>query len=167
MRNGRRRRPRDSGFAYVLLLVAVALIGVAASSAISLGSTIARRDAEHQLLSIGAEYERALHSYAGAPTVGGAPNTGQRPRSLEDLLKDPRTPGIRRHLRQVYPDPLSGKAEWGLITDAQGLIVGIHSLAEGKPLRRTGFDPQWAHFEEAESYGQWVFGSNGAPIRGK
>jgi type II secretory pathway pseudopilin PulG len=155
------RRRYQRGFAYVLLLLAVALISIAATAAMTLGATMARRDAERELLAIGAEFQQALRSYAGVPVraVGAAsPTIGQGPRTLDDLLKDPRMPGIRRHLRQLYADPLTGKSEWGLVMDAQGRITGVHSLAEGKPIRQSGFEPQFAALENAESYRQWVFG---------
>ena len=150
--------PGQRGFAYLLLLLAIALIGVAASAAVSLGATMARRDAEQQLLAIGAEFQQALRSYAGVPAGAVIPTGGRGPRSLEDLLKDPRVPGVRRHLRQLYADPLTGKTEWGLVTDNQGYIAGVYSLAEGKPIKRSGFDAQWLDFDEAESYRDWTFG---------
>ena len=156
MRTG--RRPASSGFAYVLLLLAIALIGLAASAALSVGATMARRDAEQQLLAIGGEFQQALRSYAGVPVGAMAPVVGRGPRSLEDLLKDPRVPGVRRHLRQVYADPLTGNNEWGLVVDNQGFITGVHSLAQGMPIRQTGFEAPWAGFEDAHGYGQWVFG---------
>jgi type II secretory pathway pseudopilin PulG len=145
------------GFAYVLLLIAVALIGVVTSSALALGASLARRDAERQLLAIGAEFQQALYSYSGVAPGAAALPSQRGPRSLDELLLDPRMPGIRRHLRQVYADPLTGRAEWGLVRDGQGFIVGIHSLAPGRPLKRTGFEPRLAHLEEAESYAVWVF----------
>jgi hypothetical protein len=67
-------------------------------------------------------------------------------------------PGVRRHLRQIYADPLTGKEEWGLVLDSEGFIVGVHSLAEARPIKRTGWGPQRAAFEEAQSYKEWVFG---------
>lgn len=138
------------GFAYVLLLVAIAVVGLTASASLSLGAKMARRDAEQQLLAIGQEFQGALHSYAGG--------SGQGPRALEDLLKDPRSPGTRRHLRQLYADPLTGRAEWGTVKDAAGAVIGVYSLAEGQPIRQTEFEPALASFEAAESYAQWVFG---------
>lgn len=151
-------RNRCAGFAYVLLLLAVALIALSASAAISLGATMARRDAERELLAIGAEFQQALRSYAGV-AVGAVVSTGNRgPRTLEDLLKDPRVPGVRRHLRKLYADPLTGKGEWGLVTDSQGSIVGVYSLAKGQPIRQSGFEPQWAGLEGAKEYREWVFG---------
>lgn len=166
MRSGRRAVRSQRGFAYVLLLVSIGVIGVAAAGAVSLGSTMARRDAEEQLLAIGAEFERALYSYAGVPQglpAGPVPPNVHGPRELEELLKDPRVPGVRRHLRQVYEDPLTGKAEWGLVRDSQGFITGIYSLAEGQPIKRSGWPQRWTTFEGQEAYAGWVFGFPGVP----
>jgi type II secretory pathway pseudopilin PulG len=147
----------QQGYAYLLLLLAVALIGVAAGAAVSLGATMARRHAEQQLLAVGAEFQQALRSYAGVSVGAVMPPGARGPRSLNDLLKDPRVPGVRRHLRQLYADPLTGKSEWGLLTDSQGFIAGVYSLAEGTPMKRSGFAPEWSAFDEAASYRQWVF----------
>jgi hypothetical protein len=65
---------------------------------------------------------------------------------------------VRRHLRQIHADPLTGKYEWGLVRDSQGFILGMYSLAEGRPIKRTGWPAQWGRFEEQESYADWVFG---------
>lgn len=157
MRIGKCRGPQ-TGFAYLLLLLAIAVIGVSASAAVSLGAVMARRDAEQQLLDIGMEYQRALASYAGVPPGAAAPPGVRGPRTLEELLKDSRVPGIRRHLRQLYADPLTGKAEWGLVRDTEGFIVGVHSLADGRPIKRTGWPPHLAHLEAQESYAGWIFG---------
>jgi len=145
----------------------VALIGVAASAAVTLGAAMARRDAEQQLLAIGVEFQQALRSYAGVPVGAVMPTGGRGPRSLEDLLKDPRVPGIRRHLRKLYADPLTGRNEWGVVTDSQGFIAGVYSLSQGKPIQQSGFTSQEAAFEEATTYHDWVFGlpaaMSGAP----
>lgn len=161
MRSGRRAVRSQRGFAYVLLLVTIAVIGVGAAGAVSLGSAMARREAEEQLLAIGAEFERALYSYAAVPPSlpgGTLPPGIHGPRDLEELLKDPRVPGVRRHLRQVYADPLTGKAEWGLVRDSQGWITGVYSLAEGRPIKRSGWAGRWVAFEGQETYSAWVFG---------
>ena len=160
MQTGKRA---EHGFAYVLLLAAIACIGISASASLSLGSAVARRDAEEQLLAIGVEFQRALHSYAAA-TPAGAPGL----RTLNDLLKDPRVPGIKRHLRQIYADPLTGRQQWGEVKDSAGFIVAVHSLAEGKPVRQKGFAPELAGplFESAGSYRSWVFGLPTGPAAG-
>jgi type II secretory pathway pseudopilin PulG len=152
----------QEGFAYVLLLIAVAVIGIVAGNSLSLGSLVSRHHAEQSLLAIGGEYEAALRSYSGIGAALNAPNS-RGPRSLEDLLKDPRSPSIRRHLRQVYADPLTGKEEWGLVKDSAGFIVGIYSMAEGQPIKRSGFEARQAHFEDAPNYRAWIFGLPEAP----
>lgn len=140
------RSRAPNGFAYLLLLVLIAVLGVASSAAVSLGASMARHDAEEHLLTIGASFQQALTKHAG------------KPRELDELLKDPRAPGISRHLRRIPIDPLTGRDSWAVVRDAQGGIVGVHSLATGRPLKRTGFEPRWKTFEEAASYQDWMFG---------
>ena len=61
------------------------------------------------------------------------------PLRLEELLQDPRHPGIQRYLRKIYLDPMTGSAEWGLITGPGGEIYGVHSLSEDEPLKKSQF----------------------------
>lgn len=79
------------------------------------------------------------------------------PESLDELLQDNRFPGVRRHLRKVFLDPMTGKPEWGLVK-VSGRIVGIHSLSTGVPIKQAGFDAGNQHFSGAQSYTDWVFG---------
>jgi type II secretory pathway pseudopilin PulG len=137
----------------MLLLVAVAVIGVTAAASVSLGARIARRDAEAQLLDIGREFEQALISYRSVAM--GAQDQG--PRNLEDLLRDPRRPATTRHLRQIYADPLTGQPQWGLVRAPGGAIVGVFSLAEGVPIKQAGFDAAHSGFADAHAYAGWVF----------
>ena len=147
------------GYSYVLLLAAVALLGLAASASISLGATIARRDAEKHLIHVGLEFQRALRSYAGLPVAGGMRTDSLHgPKTLEELVKDNRAAGVRRHLRQIYADPLTGSTEWGLVKDRNGFIVGVHSLARGRPIQQEGFDSSLVGFAGADRYSKWVFG---------
>ncbi len=146
------------GFAYIFLLVMVALLGGAAAATLELGATMARRDAERQLLAVGGEIQAALRSYAGVAQHTATGVQAQGPQTLDDLLRDPRAPGVRRHLRQLYADPMTGKPDWTVLRDAQGRITGVHSQAAGTPIKRTGFDAVWASFEDADSYQKWVFG---------
>ena len=164
-------RACQTGFAYVLLLISVAVIGIAASASVNLGSQMARRDTEQSLLAIGNEFEQALRSYAGVPmdaVLDSNANVGlgaRGPRTLEDLLKDPRSANTRRHLRQIYADPMTGRAQWGLVKDPSGFIVGMYSLDDGKPIKQTGFASKWAHFEGAVDYSVWVFGLPSAQLK--
>lgn len=94
----------------------------------------------------------------GQPGTLGAVQAGARqyPATLDELLQDPRTPGITRHLRQVFVDPMTGKAEWGLVR-VGGRIVGIHSLSERLPIKQAGFEDQDMAFAGKERYRDWVF----------
>ena len=150
----------QAGFAYLWLLGLVVVIGVAASGALMLGHHLSRRQAEQALLATGHEFELALRSFAAA-----APGNAARPRELQNLLRDPRVAGVRRHLRAIRADPLTGRAEWGLIRDSQGGIVAVYSLAPGMPIKRTGFDASQAWFEDASSYADWRFSAVAQPPR--
>lgn len=147
-------RRRQRGVALLLVLLAVAVIGAISANALQAGAQATRRDAEEELLHVGETFRRALLSYIN--TTPGRAALG--PRSLDDLLRDPRVPGLRRHLRQVPHDPLTGGSEWGLLKSPDGQIVGIYSLAEGRPIKRAGFEPALARLKDAPSYQAWVFG---------
>ena len=147
MRNG---KFRQQGFAYVLLLASIAIVAIAAAATVQIGTQASRKSAEQALLFVGSEFERAFRSYAAQSPHG--------PRTLEELLKDPRSPGIRRHLRQIYADPLTGQATWGLVKDPAGFLTGVYSLAPGQPIKQTGFEAHRKSFENAEGYDAWVFG---------
>lgn len=150
MRSGNAAR----GYALVLLLVLVAALGVVAAGAVQAGHNAGRRSAEAALLAAGDDFRNALLSWRR----GGAPAASSGPAELADLLRDPRVAGVRRHLRAIPFDPLTGRAEWGVLRDNAGRIVAVHSLAPGKPIKRQGFAPTQAGFDEAESYAQWRFG---------
>lgn len=157
-------RQTEFGFAYVALLVMVAVLGLLASSSLRIGAQMSRREAEQSLLAVGGEFERALYSYVGATVnnnvagVSTAAIGARGPRTLAELLKDPRTIGVRRHLRQIYADPMTGQMEWGFVKDPAGYILGIYSKSSEHPIKQTGFEPTQAHFEDAVDYSQWIFG---------
>lgn len=152
MRSGKTMLHRfQTGALALLPLLAVALIAGVSAHSVQLAEQVNRKSAEQHLLFIGGEFERALLAYAGAGGLAG-------PATLEELLRDTRQPALRRHLRQIYADPLTGKAEWGLLRDTAGRIVGVYSLAAGVPIQQTGFLVNQSHFSEADSYAKWVFG---------
>lgn len=149
------RLRRSRGMALLMALLAVAVMGLVAAQALQVGAQASRRDAEEELLHVGGIWRRALRSWVDA-TPG---RTALGPRSLDELLRDPRAPGVRRHLRQVPHDPLTGRLEWGLQRSPDGQITGVHSLAEGVPIKRQGFAAEWSGFADAKSYTVWVFGN--------
>jgi len=142
------------GFTYLGLLILIAIIGIASAATVQVGALAGRRAAEEDLLYIGMEFRRALLSYASSTPAG----QSRLPRSLEDLLKDPRYPNTRRHLRKLYADPITGKTEWGLIPAVDGSgIAGIHSLSDATPIKIDKFEPELADFAGKTSYRDWRF----------
>lgn len=141
----------------MLLLLLVAALGGLAALAVTAGANMARRGAEEALLAAGEDFERALLAYRTAPHFGRAAGG---PKSLGDLLVE-RSPGgrIRRYLRRVHEDPLTGRADWGLVRASDGSIVAVYSKAPGVPIKRAGFAPRGeAWFAQAPSYSSWCFG---------
>jgi type II secretory pathway pseudopilin PulG len=153
---------KSNGFAYVMLLVMVAILGMFAAGSLQLGSQMSRQDAEQALMDVGGEIQRALYSYSGTATTAGggkaSENMAKGPRTLEELLRDSRTPSTKRHLRQIYADPMTGSTQWGIIKDPAGFILGIYSKSSERPIKQTNFDSVQTHFEDAESYSKWIFG---------
>ena len=149
------RTPRgESGFAFLMLLGLIVVLGLGLSAVATFWQTTARREKERELLFIGQQFRGALLSYAGP--------TRQYPQSLDQLLLDERAPAVRRHLRRIYVDPLTGKPEWGLVTRA-GRIIGVYSLAVGAPLIRTGFPRELEQFGQAQTYADWRFLAEATP----
>jgi len=146
---------RPGGFAVVALVVLVAVMGIAAACALKLGAVRERRAREAQLLEVGSAFSEALKSYAEA-----TPRGAQRePMALEDLVRDPRFPGVRRHLRKIFADPLTGRAEWGIVQSERAAgIIGVYSLAPGRPVKIGNFDAAHEAFAGAASYRDWIFG---------
>lgn len=136
------------------LLLIVAVSGLALAAAAQVWSTTSRRDKEDELLRIGAEFRQAIRSYALS-----SPGAQQYPQRLEDLVLDPRFPNVKRHLRRIYADPLTGEAQWGLVKAGEA-IVGVHSLASGSPLK-TALDPELGIAEDAQTYEAWIFAYRG------
>jgi type II secretory pathway pseudopilin PulG len=150
-----------NGFAYIALLVMVATIGLISVASLQLGVVTQRRGAEAELLYIGQEFQDALASYANASPPGTLPY----PKSLEDLLRDPRYPGVRRHLRKIYVDPVTAKDNWVLITAPGGGIAGLHSASNLTPIKISGFDQSFVGFEGAVSYREWRFMTKNVLLR--
>lgn len=148
-------RLRYSGFTYIGMLLVVAIISLTASFSVQLGGIAQRRQAEDELLFVGLQYKRAIRSYFEAAPPG-TPSTA--PPRLEDLLKDPRFPYPKRHIRRLYADPLTGNNDWVLIRtlDGQG-ILGVHSRSKEKPIRIDNFPDEFFHFKGKERYADWVF----------
>jgi type II secretory pathway pseudopilin PulG len=143
---------RQAGFTYltVMFIVAILLGGLAIVG--ETWETSARREKEAELLFIGNQYRRAIGLYYLA--TPGVIKT--YPRQIEDLLKDPRQPGTMRHLRKLFPDPMSGKP-FVVIKGVDGGVQGVASTSDDPPLKVAGFRVRDAIFEGAQKYSEWKF----------
>lgn len=145
------RMQRQAGFGYLMVLFAVAAMGLTLAGAGQVWHTTAQREKEAQLLFIGQQFRQALASYRDRSPVG----TPTTPATLDDLLSDKRFPVPVPHLRRLWRDPMTNEADWVLLR-AEGRIVGIHSRSENEPLR-THFKGANTAFAGLGSYAQWVF----------
>lgn len=141
------------------LLFLLAVLGTGMAALGTVWTTAVQREKEAELLFIGAQFSRALESYH---RLSPGPERSY-PQTLEALVLDPRFPMPVRHLRRIYADPMTGVPEWGLIRDAQGGIIGVHSLSEGTPYKQAGLAPGQEGFAEAASYRDWVFKAKAEP----
>ncbi|WKB55268.1 type II secretion system protein [Eleftheria terrae] len=146
------RRCRQAGFTYVWMLLLVALLGLGTAVGLDVAATAEQRERERELLAIGRQFRNALGRYYSRHSAG----MGEYPASLDDLLKDNRTPGITRHLRKVFVDPMTGKAEWGEVR-LNGRLVGLHSLSTRTPIKQDRFEPDDMSFRNARKISDWVF----------
>lgn len=148
------RIPRQGGFTYLGLIVLVTVIGLVGAATLKIDALLRRAAAEEDLLAIGAEFSAALASYAAA-TPRGQPLL---PPSLQELLKDPRSPAVRRHLRKVFVDPVTGTTEWGIVYQADHVgVLGVYSLSQAQPLKIGNFDARFAGFENKRHLSDWKF----------
>jgi type II secretory pathway pseudopilin PulG len=153
-RTGRRAPPRRAagGFTYLGVLFLVVLLGLGLSGAGQLWSIASQRAKEKELLWVGQQYAKALKAYYDR-----SPGSKRYPLQLDELLQDRRFPTTVRYLRQLYRDPLTNSAEWGLVKTPDGHIAGIYSLAEGTPLKQVNFPLAWEEFAGMQSYQEWRF----------
>ena len=150
----RSRRCRCAGFTYLALLMALALMALTSAMTVQLGARFSRAMAEEELIETGMAYRAALISYARATPMG----MRRRPARLDDLLRDPRYPSTRRHLRKLYADPITGQPSWGLVqaTDGSG-IIGVHSLSDKRIAVKRAPGQQVTGQDQAEAYRDWKF----------
>jgi type II secretory pathway pseudopilin PulG len=144
---------RCAGYAYLAMLGALALVAAAWLVVGSVWQAQAQRENEQQLLRVGAAYATAIASYrrmrTGSVAIG--------PPTLAALLLDDRFPRPVRHLRQAYVDPMNPAVPWGLVRDARGHVLGVHSTSLAEPLRRTPVVVDGIALGAARTYADWKF----------
>jgi type II secretory pathway pseudopilin PulG len=155
LRNSKFPRPSplrgEGGYAYIMVLAAVAVLAILAATAYELVSYQVKHDREAELLFRGLAYERAIRSYYLSNPPGTTPTY---PRNLTDLLSDPRFVQ-KRHLRALYPDPMG--TDWSIMKSPDGGIAGVASQSKEKPLKQDHFPPAFSAFTGAQHYSDWIF----------
>lgn len=147
---------RQQGFTYLGLLFAIALMGATLALTGVVWHAAQKREKERQLLFVGNQYRQAIAAYYNHSPG----SVKQFPNTLSELLKDPRQLVPTRYLRRVYPDPVTGKAEWGLIKTRDGRIMGVFSLSEDEPVKQSNFREADKELEGKMRYTEWRFAYN-------
>lgn len=137
----------------MLVLGMLAIMSVAAVHVIESRAMIEQQAKEVELLFTGDQFRRAIESYARTTPVG----MPRYPASFDDLLHDPRQPALKRHLRRVFHDPLTGTTDWGIVTLQDGRIRGVYSKSTQVPFKLASFTEDYTAFAGAESYQDWKF----------
>ena len=139
----------QDGSVFMGMLVTVAVVAVMLMETGTLWSSVLQRERELELLARGNEIRRAIGLYYAAGNTF--------PKSLEDLVLDRRQPTIKRYLRRVYDDPLTGTADWGVVPGPGETIMGVFSNASGTPFKQSNFAVINQSFTGQGSYQGWVF----------
>ncbi len=141
----------EDGFSYIMLMVAVVLMGVAMSVAARQWKTMVQRELEADLLAKGIEIQRALAFYSTSMKAGRVIPGEIYPQTLADLTRLPKP-----FLRKVYLDPV-GHGAWDLVRAPTGGIMGVRSKSRTKPIKQREFPLAVRHFEGKQTYYDWVF----------
>lgn len=144
------RIKQQRGFTYLMVLAALVIVGILAGVVSQSEMIRLKRDQEQELLFRGMAIQQAIKSYVKAGRHG-----KQFPRTLDDLVSDPRYAN-KKHLRQLYKDPVS-EDDWLLIKNKSGGITGVTSSSKQKPLKQKFFPAGLESFENAKHYSNWVF----------
>jgi hypothetical protein len=109
----RRARPKESGFALLLVFLMAAIIAINLYMELPRLAFQAQRQKEQMLMERGEQYKRAIGLFLRT-------NKNTRwPASIEELENY----NNRRFLRHRYIDPLTGKDEWRIIHIANGVLT--------------------------------------------
>jgi type II secretory pathway pseudopilin PulG len=140
----------SDGFSYLAVMAIIVIIGISLTATGYQWKTMAKREKEKELLFRGTEIRSAIIQYVNADPLK------RYPHSLEDLIKDPKNPNVKRYLRKIYKDPMTDK-DFILILDPSRGLVGVHSGSSEKPLKTANFRASDRCFEGKKEYREWLF----------
>lgn len=153
------------GVTLMVVLLMMVIMGLAAGMAGNTWRNVMQREREEELLFRGNQYRRAVESYFKMAHAGAQ---GMYPKSVKDLLKDPRSLQTLRHLREAYKDPFTGEdfqlvQEGGTVTGLPGAVQslagirGVRSTSGLEPFKKGGFLAPYEDFNGAAAYSDWKF----------
>ena len=157
MRAGKRpSRWRQAGFTYLWLLVAIAVLAIGMALVGPMWADQVQRQREAELLRVGTAYAQAIeHYYRMQP-----PSARRLPRSVDDLLLDPRFATPVRHLREAYTDPMLPGQPMALVRGPAGELRGVASNSDATPLMQAPWTDGHRTLPAATSgttYRDWQF----------
>lgn len=144
-------RRSERGATYLLMLLAIVLIGLVLSVGSRQWKMAIQREQELDLLMKGMEIQNAIAAYSVAIKAGRVTQEEYYPGTLAELTRPPRP-----FLRKAYPDPMTG-SDWELLRAPTGGILGVRSRSKSLAIKRSDFPPPIRHFEGLSRYSEWVF----------
>lgn len=144
-----------NGFAYLITLLAVMLIGIMLGIVGSSWKQTMQREREEELLFRGMQIQDAIGRWQ-QPPPGVQQHVATPLNDLKDLLQDPRTPAKVRYLRKLYRDPITNQ-DWTLIREPARGIVGVASSSTERVIKKDNFPDQLQDLANKERYEQWQF----------
>lgn len=123
------RHSRQAGLTYFWFLLVVFVLALSIGQYLDLQSSLVRRQKEAELVQVGTLYREAIAQYYLSSPNG----VYHYPERLEDLLRDPRHVVVRRYLRRLYPDPITGEP-FVPIASGIGGIAGVQSRSLTHPI---------------------------------
>ena len=144
-------RWHETGFSYLMVMIAITLMGVVMTMAGRQWKTMVQRELEADLLAKGIEIQAALALYSTSAKAGRVLPGEVYPQTLAELTRPPKP-----FLRKVYLDPV-GRGEWELLKAPRGGIMGVRSKSRQKPIKQSNFPPVVRHFEGKPTHYDWVF----------
>ncbi|WP_374350003.1 type II secretion system protein [Chitinimonas sp.] len=143
----------EAGFTYPAALFLLVVLMIMSARALNVWKTSEQHAREQELLWVGQQYRQAIKTYYEL-----SPGSEKRyPSDLRDLLEHRFTTQIRRPLRRPYRDPITNRAEWGVVTAPDGGVMGVYSLSMAEPLKKGGFEESNAEFANKKHYQDWQF----------
>ncbi len=114
-------RQLQSGFTYLWVLLAIAILGVSLVVTSQMWVATAQRQKIEQMNWIAEQFKQAIGSYYES-----SPGSVKLyPLTADMLLQDERFVTKKRHLRRIYVNPFSGQPDWDWIRGVDGGLRGV------------------------------------------